>query len=138
MVLAAIFRKTSTLSASSYEKVTDSKCYGALSLVSSGFVILKINAARWIDKFILSGHDPNIDRGRTLAAVRFEAERNSLSQRRIGNQPLLLGVEIDTPERVLLMTQGYIPIDLALIHRYEAYLQRKEEKSSTPFASSSE
>ena len=73
-----------------------------------------------------------------MAAVRFEAERNSLSQRRIGNQPLLLGVEIDTLERVLLMTQGYIPIDLALIHRYEAYLQRKEEKCSTPFASSSE
>ena len=73
-----------------------------------------------------------------MAAVRFEAERNSLSQRRIGNQSLLLGVEIDTSERVLLMKQGYIPIDLALIHRYEAYLQRKEEKCSTPFASSSE
>ena len=73
-----------------------------------------------------------------MAAVRFEAEQNSMSQRRIGNQSLLLGVEIDTPERVLLMKQGYIPIDLALIHRYEAYLQRKEVKCSTPFASSSE
>ena len=100
-------------------------------------MILKIDVG-FIDKFILSGHHPNMDRGRTLAAVRFEAERNSLSQRRISNQSLLLGVEIDTPERVLLMKQGYIPIDLALIHRYEAYLQRKEEKSSTPFASSSE
>ena len=100
-------------------------------------MILKIDVG-FIDKFILSGHHPNMDRDRTLAAVRFEAERNSLSQRRIGNQSLLLGVEIDTPERVLLMKQGYIPIDLALIHHYEAYLQRKEEKSSTPFASSSE
>ena len=100
-------------------------------------MILKIDVG-FIDKFILSGHHPNMDRGRTLAAVRFEAERNSLSQRRISNQSLLLGVEIDTPERVLLMKQGYIPIDLALIHRYEAYLQRKEEKSSIPFASSSE
>ena len=100
-------------------------------------MILKIDVG-FIDKFILSGHDPNTDRGRTLATVRFEAERNSLSQRRISNQSLLLGVEIDTPERVLLMKQGYIPIDLALIHRYEAYLQRKEEQSSSPFASSSE
>ena len=93
-------------------------------------MILKIDVG-FINKFILSGHDSCIDRDRALTAVRFEAERNSLSQRRISNQSLLLGVEIDTPERVLLMKQGYIPIDLALIRRYEVYLQRKEEQSSS-------
>ena len=50
-----------------------------------------------------------------MAGIKFEAERNSVSQRRISNQSLLLGVEIDTSEKVFLMRQGYLPIDFALI-----------------------
>lgn len=56
-----------------------------------------------------------------MAGVRFESERNSLTQRRISNQSMLLGVEIDTSEKVLLMKQGFLPMDLALVRRYEAH-----------------
>ena len=65
-----------------------------------------------------------------MAGIRFESERNSVSQRRISNQSLLLGVEIDTSEKVFLMRQGCLPIDFALIHRYETYLLRGDKHSS--------
>ena len=65
-----------------------------------------------------------------MAGIRFESERNSVSQRRISNQSLLLGVEIDTSEKVFLMRQGYLPIDFELIHRYEIYLCRGDKYSS--------
>ena len=67
-----------------------------------------------------------------MAGIRFEAERNSVSQRRISNQSQLLGVEIDTSEKVFLMRQGYPPIDFALIHRYETYRRREDKHSSAP------
>ena len=73
-----------------------------------------------------------------MAGIRFEAERNSVSQRRISNQSQLLGVEIDSSEKVLLMRQCYLPIDFALIHRYETYLRREANYSSAPSNQSEE
>lgn len=61
-----------------------------------------------------------------MAEVRFEVEHHSLSQCRISNQSLLLGVEIEMSGRALLMMQGCISMDVLLIHRYEDYLRRKE------------
>ena len=61
-----------------------------------------------------------------MAEVRFEVENHSLSQRRLSNQSLLLGIEIETSERTLLMMQGYISMDPLLIHRYEEERRRKE------------
>ena len=73
-----------------------------------------------------------------MAGIRFEAEPNSVSQRRISNQSQLLGVEIDSSEKVLLMRQCYLPIDFALIHRYETYRRREDKHSSAPSTQSEE
>lgn len=73
-----------------------------------------------------------------MAGIRFEAEPNSVSQRRISNQSQLLGVEIDTSEKVFLMRQGNLPIDFALIHRYETYRRREDKHSSAPSTQSEE
>jgi hypothetical protein len=69
-----------------------------------------------------------------MAEVRVVIDYKSQSQLRISHQSLLLGVEIDTPERALLMKQGYIPMDPLLIHRYEDCLCGREEWSGEFFA----
>ena len=83
-------------------------------------------------------HDVEIERLPSRAGIRFEAERNAVSHRRISNQSELLGVEIDTLEKVFLMRQGYLPIDFALIHRYETYLRRGDKHSSASSTQSEE
>jgi hypothetical protein len=56
----------------------------------------------------------------------------------MSNQSQLLGVEIDTSEKVFLMRQGYLPIDFELIHWYETYLRREDNYSSAPSTQSEE
>lgn len=46
------------------------------------------------------------------------------------NQSKILGVEIDTREKIMLMKQGLIPLDLELIRRFEANLSQRQHEQN--------